>query len=197
MTLEGWHGFFAFLTERTANVGLAIHFILFLGMPFMVFEYVADRLLGGTSKPPLDNGMVLLSIPEHDWQGFFWMMNFYGALIIGVIILWLLYILWDRAFKKDKLVSLMSKAFMCMAVAFGVPLKLVYRYAIMVPQDYAPDLNYLGVLDITEIARASYFSFEGGWFFTRFAVLPPIFLLVTYILQQAIEKRSAKAKGKR
>ncbi len=191
ITLGGAFLWFSFLTERTAAVGLGLHFLLFMGMPFMLLEYVNDRILLAQSKPPLEGGLVVLRIPEQSWKGFFWLMNFYAALILAVMIIWLLYVLWDKAFKKDTLVRLATKAFMCSAVAMGVPLKLVYRHAIMLPQDYAPDLNYLGVLDITGIARSSMLSFEGGWFFSRYAVVPPILLLVTYVLHKIIESRAA------
>lgn len=194
-TVDNGYSWFSFLTERISSIGLGMHFLLFMGMPFMVFEYVADRLLLGQSKPPMENGLVVLKIPEASWQGFFWLMNFYAALIVAVMLIWLLYVLWDKTFKRDAMIRVATKAAMCAAVAFGIPLKLVYRYAMMVPESYAPDLNYLGVLDITEIARSDLFSFEGGWFFSRYAVLPPFLLLVTYILQRIIESRAAAAKG--
>lgn len=197
LTLESFHRGMLLFTERFAAFGLGLHFLLFMGMPFMLMEYVIDRIFGGSSKPDIVNGLVMLKVPEQTWKGFFWFVNFYGALILLVLVLVMLYTVWDRGFRNQPMVRLTTKAFMCAAVATGLPLKLVYRFAMMTPENYAPDLNYLGVLDVTQIARAGFYSFEGGWFFSRFAILPPIFLLVTYIVGQMLENRAKETSERR
>lgn len=194
-TLERAHRLFYRFTERFAAAGLAVHFMLFLGMPFMMMEYVYMNILGGTSKPQVEDGNVLLQIPEQSWRGFFWMMNFYGALILVAIITWGLYILWDKGLTKQPMMKLAAKTILCAAVGTGLPLKLVYRYGMHIPSSYAPDLDYLGIFRITEIARSDYYSFEGFWFLSKFAVLPPVLLVITYMMQVALDNRSLQGRN--
>jgi hypothetical protein len=62
-----------------------------------------------------------------------------------------------------------------MAVASGLPLKLVVNYLMIMPQSDRVAVNILGIVDLTAIAFAPYASAPGPWFLVKFLISCPLF----------------------
>lgn len=170
-----WERFLTLVNDRNASICLVLHFLLFLALPFTLMIYVSDRMLGGTSTPVKDGDMVVLRMTQETWSGFFWFSNFYGALCGVVIGFFVLYHVWDKGFKADPFLRSAVKAGLGMAVASGLPMKLVVNYMMIMPPTDRVTVDILGIVDLTVIAFAPYGSAPGPWFLVKFLISCPLF----------------------
>lgn len=170
-----WERFLTLVNDRNASICLVVHFLLFLALPFTLMIYVSDKMLGGTSTPVKDGDMVVLRMTQDAWSGFFWFSNFYGALCGVVIGFFVLYHVWDKGFKADPFLRSAVKAGLAMAVASGLPLKLVVNYLMIMPPTDRVPVEILGTVDLTVIAFAPYASAPGPWFLVKFLISCPLF----------------------
>lgn len=177
-----WERIFTFFSDRTAAICLFMHFLIFLALPFSLMAYVSDRMLGGNSSPPKVGSDVIIRMPEQVWSGFFWFANFYGALCGVVIVVFMLYQIWDRGFKVDPFLRSTLKAGLAVGVASGLPLKLVVNYMMIMPPTNRVSVSVLDLVDLTEIAFTPYLSISGPWFITKFLITCPFFFILLAVV---------------
>lgn len=170
-----WVRLFTVLNDRNAGLCLMVHFVMFLALPFTLMVYVSDKMLGGTSEPLMQAGQVVVKMPKEVWSGFFWMANFYGALCGCVIVIYLLYTLWDKAFKTDPFLRSAVKAAIAVVVASGAPLKFVVNELMIMPASDRTAVDVLGVVDLAQIGFSPYISLSGPWFMAKFVFTAPLF----------------------
>jgi hypothetical protein len=137
--------------------------------------YVSDRMLGGNSSPPRDGSDVIIRMPEGVWNGFFWFSNFYGGLCGVVIVVFLLYQVWERGFKSDPFLRSAVKAGLAIVVASGLPLKIVVNYLMIMPPEHRVSVTVFDIVDLTEIAFSPYLGVQGPWFLVKFLITCPLF----------------------
>lgn len=175
MKSADWEHILTLINDRNASICLALHFLLFLALPFTLMVYVSDKMLGGTSTPLKEGGTVVLRMSQEVWSGFFWFSNFYGALCGVVIAVFVLYHVWDKGFKADPFLRSAVKAGLAMTVASGLPLKLIVNYLMIMPAADRVAVDILGVVDLTAIAFSPYVSAPGPWFLAKFLITCPLF----------------------